>query len=134
MSFLEGLPVRRAAFGPPAQQVRSGARIGSGVQKVGNAALGEWKKAAPGARRRQNSSSKASATRITGPVASFLSASRFSFSLSKEIGRVRIARRAFTPLALTNPRRQVRSFTGDSSRRRVPLRRTAPVSQSSKAP
>ena len=31
-------PVSRAAFGPPAQAVRSGACIGSGVQKVGNGA------------------------------------------------------------------------------------------------
>src|SRR5439155_1157475 len=31
-------PARRTAFGPPAQPIREGARVGKGVQKVGNAA------------------------------------------------------------------------------------------------
>ena len=37
-------PVKRAAFGPPAHAMSSGARAGSAVQNVGNAARGEWKK------------------------------------------------------------------------------------------
>src|SRR5262244_1506263 len=70
-------PVRRAAFGPPAQAVRSGARIGSGVQKVGNGASGTWKNAISGARASQNRAWKSIATRITGPEASLSSASDF---------------------------------------------------------
>ena len=69
-SLYSSRPVRRSALGPPAHAVRSGARIGSGVQKVGNRACGTWKKATPGQRASQNARWKRIATRITGPEAS----------------------------------------------------------------
>ena len=63
-------PGRRAAFGPPAQAVSSGACMGSGVQKVGNGASGcgrTRRRDGPFPRMR---SLNAMATRITGPDAS----------------------------------------------------------------
>src|SRR5438552_5416784 len=71
-------PVRRAAFGPPAQAVSKGPRSGKGVQKVGNGAFGEWKNETPRARFSQKAVWKRIATRITGPSASLRSARRFS--------------------------------------------------------
>src|SRR5205823_8954006 len=73
-------PARRTAFGPPAQPIRKGTRVGKGVQKVGKAAAGEWKKATPGCSSSQKAARKRRAIFTTGPEASFFSAGRFSFN------------------------------------------------------
>src|SRR5687767_1318515 len=60
------------ALGPPDHAMSRGARAGKGVQKVGNAARGAWKKATPRCRFPQKALGKRSAALITGPDASFL--------------------------------------------------------------
>src|SRR6185436_13496863 len=123
-SFFFEKPLSRAALGPPAQAVRSGARIGSGVQKVGNGASGTWKNATSGARFSQKGEWNRIATRITGPEASLPSAAVFALRAGEKrtapdcrtpSGNVTTARRAWNanerPFTTTLPRFQVRVVT-----------------------